>query len=240
MHLQKILREGIGEDHSQLASSWTTVFRRGGKCALEVQLRCRSISWGILRHWLRDRGKKFPFSHTVSFISKMFALMTRKPIAEHQSVVTVHGPGSPWPSDDIRWSEAYWQHWVPMWDKNLAGPFQSKAHLPLQLYDLYLERYLPAAEVCGAQVDCTCLTAGDCAPHSLREGAPQKAPPGYDGYDGWTTHGPSMWVTFLTAILQVLPVWLHTSLAPLSYHNDIQQIYPLKSRSLSTFTNYTP
>ena len=110
-------------------------------------------------------------------------------------------------SDDIRWSEAYSQHWVPMWDKNIAGPFQSKAHLPLQLYDLYLERYLPAAEVCGAHVDCT---------WNRHEHLQVMM-----GYEGWTTHGPQCRVTFLTAIFQVLPLWLH-----ITSSTQLPQLHP--------------
>ena len=96
------------------------------------------------------------------------------------------------------------QHWVPMWDKNLAGPFQSRAHLPLQAYDLHLERYLPAAEACGAHVDCACLAAGDCAPHSLvilqgiaKTAQPniqtERKPPTDEGYEGWAAEEKEIW-----------------------------------------------
>lgn len=55
---------------------------------------------------------------------------------------------------------------------------------------------------------------------------------GYEGYDNTWTLSQLRYYKYSQ--------YDYTSLAPLSYHNYIQQIYPLKSRSLSTLTNYTP
>ena len=59
------------------------------------------------------------------------------------------------------------QHWVPMWLKVVSDSFQSRPGLPLESYDLHLERYRPVAKTCGAHCDCTCLAAGGCVLHSL-------------------------------------------------------------------------
>ena len=112
------------------------------------------------------------------------------------------------------------------------------------MYDLYLERYLPAAKVCGAHVDCTCLAAGDCAPDSLREGHCScsqaksrnrnehlQVMMGYEGYDNsWTLNVP---VTFLTAILQVLPLWLH-----ITSSTQLPQLHPKDISTQISFPFY--
>lgn len=60
---------------------------------------------------------------------------------------------------------------------------------------------------------------------------------GYEGYDNsWTLNVGY----FLNCDISSTPRMISLSLAPLSYLNYIQKIYPLKSRSLSTLTNYTP
>lgn len=52
------------------------------------------------------------------------------------------------------------QHWVPMWSKVVGAEYKSRPWLPLEPYDLYLERYGPPAEAAAAHMDCTCLAAG--------------------------------------------------------------------------------
>ena len=36
-------------------------------------------------------------------------------------------------------------HWVPMWNKNMHGPYQSRPSLPLASYDVYLDTFFDAA-----------------------------------------------------------------------------------------------
>ena len=37
-------------------------------------------------------------------------------------------------------------HWVPMWSKNVHGPYRSRPSLPLAAYDVYLDVFSGAAE----------------------------------------------------------------------------------------------
>lgn len=103
------------------------------------------------------------------------------------------------------------QHWVPMWLKTVGGEHKSRPWLPVASYDLYLERYGPAAEAAEAHMDCTGLAAGCCLLHAIlilqelernmpptcaassRTAVKKRTPPPNENMEGWDPMVVEVW-----------------------------------------------
>ena len=164
--------------------------------------------------------------------------MTRKPIADYQSVVTVHGPGNPW----YKW-------WHPL----IRSLFTTLgAHVGQESCRAFSEQGPPTTSIvwplprevpppscwsvwrpCGLHLSCS---RGLCPWQLARR--PLQLQPSQISRLWWvmrvmTTHGPSMWVTFWTAIFQVLPGWLH-----ITSSTQLPQLHPADISTQISFPFY--
>ena len=58
-------------------------------------------------------------------------------------------------------------HWVPMWQQDFAGPYNSRPWIPKEAYEGFEDPFKEAAHAAKAHMDITCRAAGDCGFHSL-------------------------------------------------------------------------